>query len=362
MGAMPSHDQPKPLRRKMHTLTLTQPLTVGGSIGTLQPGEWLLSDQNSFELALMAERGSATLSQYDPWYDQECGTTLLVRSGAIGDLLFLTAAVRAYREAHEGIEVHLCCRKEHQSMFENTDLFDKLETYPLRKEDTRYANIVSLENIMELAHDTHATDAFATALGVTVDDYKPVYTVTDEEKSLAKNWITSNRPRVGIQLAASVKNRNYPLDLWAKVIFGLDDRGWEVFLFGHPGQIPEFAPNMKRTYIHNMSTEKLTFRESAALLSQCNAFVGVDSSLLHLCHALDVPAVGLFGAFSWQTRTAKAPLTHAITGDGECKNCRWHAKNGLHFPPMPCRQTQFCSVLASITPDRIVSKVDALKP
>ena len=347
----------------MHILHLTAPLHVGGSIGTLMPGHRFLHDQNAFELALMADRGTATLETFTPTPDPTNDRTIFMRSGAIGDLLFLTPAIRAYKLAHPERELTLSCRTEHQSLFDNTDLFDSLFPYPLPCGVIHDCpNIVSLENVMELADTEHATDAFAKALGVTVTDYKPVYVVTDEENSIAKNWIQSNRPRVGIQLAASTKNRNYPLDLWAKVIFGLDDRGWEVFLLGHPGQIPEFAPNMKRTYVHNMTTEKLTFRESAALLSQCNAFVGVDSSLLHLCHALDIPAVGLFGAFSWQTRTAKAPLTHAITGEGECKNCRWHAKNGLHFPPMPCRQEQFCSVLASITPERIIAKVDALKP
>jgi ADP-heptose:LPS heptosyltransferase len=354
----------------MHILTLTAPLPVGGSIGTLTPGEWIMSDQNAFELALLADRDTARLENKGCVAFGKINldtpgkpNILLMRSGAIGDLLFLTPVIEEYRKTKPGYPLHLCCRKEHFPLFENSGLFDALVSYPLEAKMVEdYWFVQSLENVIELAHDTHATDAFASALGVNVADYKPVYVVTDEEKSLAKNWITSNRPRVGIQLAASVKNRNYPLDLWAKVIFGLDDRGWEVFLFGHPGQIPEFAPNMKRTYVHNMTTEKLTFRESAALLSQCNAFVGVDSSLLHLCHALDVPAVGLFGAFSWQTRTAKAPLTHAITGEGECKNCRWHAKNGLHFPPMPCRQTQVCSVLASITPERIIAKVNAMKP
>jgi len=348
----------------MHILTLTAPLSVGGSIGTLTPGDWLLSDQNAFELALLADRGTATIRRFESFGSESPHSVLIMRSGAIGDLLFLTPAIREYRTLHPNLQLHLCCRKEHQVLFDGTGLFDKLVDYPYAipaRQDT-YSSILSLENVMELADDKHATDAFANALGVTVTDYKPSFTLTEDEKSLAKNWIQSNRPRVGIQLAASVKNRNYPLDQWAKVILGLDDRGWEVFLFGYPGQVPEFPPNMKRTYVHNMSTEKLTFRESAALLSLCNAFVGVDSSLLHLCHALDVPAIGLFGPFDWKTRTAKAPLTHALSGIGECKNCRWHAKNGQQFPPMPCRQTQFCSVLASITPERILAKVDALKP
>ena len=348
----------------MHILNLTTPLHVGGSIGILAPGEWLMSDQNAFELALMSERGSASLTQYHSWIDVSSDRVLLMRSGAIGDLLFLTPALREYKKSRPDIKIDLCCRKEHQPLFEGLDLFDALVQYPFEMPILgTYREIISLENVMELAHDAHATDAFAKALGITITDYKPAYSATEDEKTIAKVWLRSEtRPHVGVQLAASVRNRNYPLDLWAKVLLALEAKGWEVLIFGLPGQVPTFPPEMQRYFIQDMSTKGLTFRESAALLSQCNAFVGVDSSLIHLCHALDVPAVGLYGPFSWETRTAKAPLTHALTGVGECKNCRWHAKNGLHFPPMPCRQEQFCSVLASITPERIIAKVDALKP
>ncbi len=103
--------------------------------------------------------------------------------------------------------------------------------------------------------------------------------------------------------------------------------------------------------------------QSAAWVRNCDAFVGVDSSLLHLCHAFDVPAVGLYAAFPWQQRTSKAPLTRALTGIGECAPCRWHMHAGRHFPPnKPCSSVGYCTVLAGIEPVKIIASVNKLKP
>lgn len=358
----------------MHVLTLTAPLDTGSAFGVLEPGNWLLQDQNAFECALMAERGTARLEKRNASrkrhiYDDVNGTLVLpsesvlfIRSGAIGDLLLMSPAICAFKKANPDATIHLSCREQHHAIFGNTGFSPNLIGYPIKAELADiFDRVISLEDVMELS-DIHATDTFAAALGVTVEDYRPVFQLTEEERESAGVMMSGKRPKIGVQLKASTHNRNYPMDQWAKVIIGLEDRGWEVFLFGTPGQVPPLPPALRRTFIHDMSQSGMSFRETASILSHCNAFVGVDSALIHLCHALDVPAVGLYGAFSWQTRTAKAPLTHALMGTGECANCRWHAKLGQHFPDMPCRRTKKCSVLASIAPEIIITKVDGLKP
>ena len=350
----------------MHLLTNTAPIDPKTPLmGILAPGEWLMHDQNAFEFALMAERGTVELAgirridrnaSFDP--------VLIVRSGAFGDLLLASPAIRAFREKRPDREVVLSCFDIRRQLFEHTDLFDGFADYPLPySEIANYSEIISLENVIETAHDKHATDAFAEALGVTVTDYKPVNVVTPEEKETARARWQRNRPLVGIQLRASVRNRDYPAALWSKVILELENRGWDVLLFGSKGQIPPLPPEMRRTYIRDLSQHDLTFRETCAALANCAAFAGVDSALIHVCHALDIPAVGLYGPFPWQIRTAHAPKTEALTGTGACAGCCWHAKLGQHFPPgQPCYEKQICWVLATIPPERIVSKIDAMKP
>lgn len=82
-----------------------------------------------------------------------------------------------------------------------------------------------------------------------------------------------------------------------------------------------------------------------------------------MCHALDIPAIGLFGPIPWKLRTSKAPKTQVLTGLAECAPCFHHVHAGSHFPRnMPCAKTQRCVAMGEIDPMRIVAKVDALKP
>jgi ADP-heptose:LPS heptosyltransferase len=350
----------------MHTIHLTAPVDMGNSFGLLPAGDWIVQDQNAFEIALMADRGTAKLSVFPSYTRENCNNVLIMRSGAIGDLLFMSPAIRAFKRCYPKIDVSLCCFDKHFPIFENTDLFHDLIKYPMVKNRiVDFDRCISLENVIELS-DLHATDAFGKALfDPKIEDYKPVYKVSDQEKTDALAWKKKfgSRPLVGIQLKSSTRNRDYPLNLWAEVIICLEKRGWAVILFGQPGQIPPIPTELNRPFVHDASQSGMSLRESVALLWVCDAFVGVDSSFIHFCHALDIPAVGLFGPFKWQTRTSKAPLTRALTGTGDCAGCGWHSKIGRHFPSnKPCSEKQKCLVLADIKPERIIAAVEKLKP
>ncbi len=346
----------------MHTLTNAQPIDLGKSLGILAPGEWLMSDLNAFEIAMRGERGTVKIRQ-DGWKDLTVpnGGTLIMRSGAIGDLLMLTPAVAAMKK-RPSISVF----DTHKSLFTGLDIFDRIETYPLPLAHVaRYSRIISLEDTMETDHSQHATDVFAKALGLEtpLPSYKPLYEVTEFEKEAAKKWTFGNRPNIAIQPRASIPNRDYPAQLWGEVITRLEKRGWGILIFGRKGQIPELPPELQTPFIRNLAQEELPLRESVAVLSQCDAFCGVDSSFMHFAGALGIPSVSLHGPFRWQTRTAHYPLNTALTGNGECAGCSWHMHNGRMFPPnKPCSTRGLCVVLADIKPERIVARIDLLKP
>lgn len=348
----------------MHVLSLSEPVNLGKTLGVLGAGQWLMHDLNAFEIALKAKRGAAKVNQYYDGGPDDRNTfrsSLIMRSGAIGDLLLLTP-VLAEMKRKSGLANSLCCFAHHQELFAGNE--DVLSTipYPLALDASGKFIITSLENTMECDHTQHATDVFAKALGLTTPlaDYRPVYHVTDAEKEATQKHLFKQRPTLAVQVKASVANRDYPLPLWYEVITKLEQRGWGIVLLGRKGQTP---PMPDHAFIRDLSALGLSFRESAAVLSQCQAFVGVDSAWAHMCHALDIPAVVLFAAFDWKNRTGKAPKTIAISGVGECAPCSWHMHAGHQFPPgKPCSKPQVCTVLASITPERIVAKVSLLKP
>lgn len=287
-----------------------------------------------------------------------------MRSGAFGDLLMLSPVLKEWPYLQF---ITLSCFKHHHALFDgwkNREI--GLEEYPLPFEKIKlYSKIVSLENTMELDHEHHATDVFAKALGVPtpLKSYKPIYHVTDAEKAATKKWLFTARPNLAIQPRASTPNRDYPGQLWGEVITKLEQRGWGILLFGKKGQVPPLDKSLQSPFIRNLAEEDLPLRESVAVLSQCDAFCGVDSSFMHFAAALDIPSVSLHGSFPWQIRTLHYPLNTALTGAGDCAGCCWHKHDGQYFPPdKPCTKTGLCVVLASIKPDRIVSKVDSLKP
>ncbi len=321
-----------------------------------------MHDANAFEIALRAERGTVKIRDHG-WEEllnpDATAETLVMRSGAIGDLLMLTPALKAMPQ-----RAVVSCFEHHWPILDRDK--QPYERYPLPLEMVHlYGKIISLENTMETNHEEHATDVFAKALGVPtpLKSYKPIYHVRDDEKSATSKWLFKGRPNLAIQPRASIPNRDYPGQLWGEVILELEKRGWGILLIGRKGQIPPLGDKMKSPFIRNLAEEDLSLRESVAVLSQCDAFAGVDSSFNHFAAALDIPSVSLFGPFRWQTRAAHYPLNTALTGPGDCAGCSWHMHNGRMFPPnKPCTEKGFCVVLAGIKTERIVAKISALKP
>ncbi len=326
-----------------------------------------MHDANAFEIALRAERGTVTVKPYaspEVTSAVDDRPRLIMRSGAIGDLLMLSPVLKEWPYLQF---IALSCFKHHREIFDGWPRGDvMLEEYPLPLDRIKfYSKIVSLENTMETNHEEHATDVFAKALGVPtpLKSYKPIYHVRDDEKAATAKWLFKGRPNLAIQPRASIPNRDYPGQLWGEVILELEKRGWGILLIGRKGQIPPLGDKMKSPFIRNLAEEDLSLRESVAVLSQCDAFAGVDSSFMHFAAALDIPSVSLHGAFPWQIRTKHYSLNTALTGPGDCAGCCWHMHNGRMFPPnKPCTEKGFCVVLAGIKTERIVAKIDALKP
>lgn len=346
----------------MHLLTNTEAITLNKTLGKLEPGSWVMHDLNAFEIAQKAPRGTVTNREHG-WTQllsqEEGAPTLVMRSGAIGDLLMLTPALRAMGEPKPTI----CCFPHMHAIFEHSGF--PVESYPLALSRVgQYGKIISLEDTLETDFTHNGADVFAKALDVPtpLKNYRPLYTVTDTEKALARKHLFSGRPNVAIQPRSSISNRDYPSELWYRVMVELERRGWGILLLGKKNQVPRLPPQMDTPFIRNLADLDLPLREAVAVLSLCDAFAGIDSSMMHFAAALDIPAVSLHGPFPWSIRTANYPNNTALTGRGECAGCCWHMTEGAHFPPnKPCTKRGYCVVLADIHPDRIATRIDLLK-
>lgn len=209
----------------------------------------------------------------------------------------------------------------------------------------------------EKAKTVHAVDLFGKWAGVEIEDRTLTYHLSvGEEKWAGIVYPKTEKKRVGIQARASAAVRTYDPSLLAVVIELLRSEGNEVFLFGAPGDI---TCDMKD--IVNLSESGLTFRQSVAVMSTCDAFFAPDSALAHVAQAIEIPLLALYGSFPSHLRVTGDPsITDVIDAKGECAPCFHHA--GVRPEnkwPMegPCRKADFCTVLAGVSPGKIAKRI-----
>jgi ADP-heptose:LPS heptosyltransferase len=348
----------------------------------IEPGRYLLEDVNAAHLLVLA--GGGQMVPYlqpvplSPDALLESASVLFMRAGGFGDLVLLTPVLRELKRRSPATKIAVCTMRHYGVVLEGLPYVDEIVPYPPSEEKANsYSACVFYENAVErnpAAEQIHITDLFAMLAGIEGMDAAaklPEYRVKASEAIWA-NEMFPRQPgvrRVCIQVGTSSAARVYHRGQLGEATGKLTKDGWEVFLLGEKGEINlqgRTAPNLR-----NLADMGLSFRQSCAVLSTADAFLGSDSALLHVAGALAVPAVGLYGPFPWKLRTAYCPTTFAIqgteirVGGAPCSPCFHHVNSARrnHFPDhCPSKKKGFCEVLASITPDRIVGKLNQIAP
>lgn len=289
------------------------------------------------------------------------GDLLVIAPGGWGDLLFLEPVLRGWRVNNPNARLGLTVGTEHYRIFDGLGLNFEQVPYPV-PQDTVYAfdsNVFATEMRIHRNPGIHPTDLYAEALGLELQDKRPRYNISIEESEFAKKELPKgDRSRIGLHVRATALCRTYPHGVPLLEAL-LSKHKYEVVLFGAYGEAQ--ADDSAELGLVNLCNRKLTFRQSAAMLSTCDGFIAPDSGLLHVAGALGVPTVALFGPFGWKERTIYYPTVHALQGRAKCAPCHHHKRAGREWPEGgPCEKAGHCVALADITPQRIVAKLEAL--
>ena len=124
-------------------------------------------------------------------------------------------------------------------------------------------------------------------LGIDCYDYKAVYYLSEEEKDWAKQeTIQFEKPILAICTKSKEPVKNWPEANWLDLIQNLKAK-FSIIQLGD-GREPTFKG------VHRYAG-KLSMRESAAILSKANYFIGPDSLLMHIANGLNIPSTIIFG-------------------------------------------------------------------
>jgi ADP-heptose:LPS heptosyltransferase len=360
----------------MHTITLSQPYNDKLRRKTLEAGTYLCEDLTAFEIGQEAQRGASRVEPFPIPTSEDCRMPvsekpiLVVSNCGYGDALAWTPAFRKF-PAESPTPIHLCCPARVHCVFDHLPYAPVLLDYPLRIESglaEQYSYVICSEHIQESSEKGRtmsAIDIRAELLHLkleTPEERKSDYVVTKEEREWAvMKYPNFSRRRIGIQLESSSPTRNFHPDRMSRVMSLLYQAGHELMLLGSAGSGPN-VPAQYRDRVHACYADNLTFRQSAAVVATCDVVLAPDSSLLHIAGILGIPAVGLFGSTHWSLRTADYKSVHVIQGEGGCDlaPCWHHPKGSQIFPAgAPCEASGHCAPLNSITPERVVARLNA---
>lgn len=241
---------------------------------------------------------------------------LVVHPGGFGDLLWLNAVYE--KLAERGVRVHHSCFPYYAPVLQGfaeavsyplsltpaaesavKQGFDEwVHPEPLTNHDGYWREFFHVERAVQVppCMDAHPADRMAARFGVELGAKKAAYRVTDEERTWARVWWPrkTGKRRVALQSQSSVALKSYPH--FAALPAMLHEAGFEVLIIGEPrrGKMPPGIPPTVR----DCTMEGADIRTSLARAAECDVCLGADSVLIHFAHAMDIPAVGLFGPFS----------------------------------------------------------------
>lgn len=134
---------------------------------------------------------------------------------------------------------------------------------------------------------------------------------------------------VGLVPSSNMVIKRWPLPGWLALDAHLRERGYRTILFcDRPGG------SVQRAFEDACSTAIPVYTpldNVAALLAKCDLIVGVDTGLLHMAGALDVPWVGLFGPTNPEVtgpydRSGGIALVAPFSKEPTCAACWKHFK------------------------------------
>lgn len=286
--------------------------------------------------------------------------------GGMGDLLMMTPGLQALTMKYPNAQIDFAIPKSFHPAFEgftavrlldiNEDKFDlshyhrwiNLTHCPAGQVESRqYPNV-----------RTNRIEIFARAMGIPkwrlrrTAGFKPAYRVTPDEQAWAQDYLREHnpegRPVIGVQPFAADTYRNWPhMEALVKRL----SADHLVLLFHH-------EDILGYDFDHVIKVRQ-SFRQCAALVSQCFRLVGVDSSFMHLSAALDIPTVAIFIAISGKVRARNYPNVRICAPDKSefpCSPCWRHEHKPCHLTnareSICARSVTVEQVIAALNTDR----------
>ena len=246
---------------------------------------------------------------------------ILLRGGGIGDLIMLTPAIRALREAlPPHAQIILATSRDKRSLFETGSLIDRIASHPIRMSDFMEADYYIDFTVRDtLFSSEHMTDFYLASCHI---DYRKI---ADKTPWISRELGTSNtvagifegirRDHTGPIALLSGEASDTIRTVPAKVL-RIFPESFDDVLFVVPRKTGETGNAEFKEYIHTGNVSFLdtfsSLTDFVSAIQACDAVISSDSAAYHIAAALGKPCLALFGPVHSSRRALYYPTVHPV--------------------------------------------------
>jgi ADP-heptose:LPS heptosyltransferase len=296
--------------------------------------KWIDNEQKSFNTVPSPKQKNIKIKKQAT----KIPTILIRRKGAKGDVLMTTPIIKELKKKYpESLLVY------------ETDCPDILKNNPCIDHTERHISKLSDYDIVltpryEDAPGENAIDVMAKQCGVKLVSRKMDLFLTEDHAMWAKSKINPSKKYIAFHTGRTWISREWPIERFNAVGQHFLSNGWNIIELGD-----------KST--NHMGLGKdcrgCSIKQTAALIKECQIFIGVDSVCSNIAKAVGTPACTIYGCASPSTRVADAIEYPVWIDDLECKGCR--DRTSAEF--VECQQQEiYC--LTMITPSLVIKTVE----
>lgn len=322
---------------------------------------------------------------------------LVVRYGTIGDSIFASAFYRELRQALPDVRIDILVDDIAEGVMRNCpyinkifyvdgkyknfwgyiSLFSKYDTVYFLKNDNFFTKIAFLAGVKKRIgfdikrnkfltiktpynENRHEIDCYLDLLkaaGIQVNNDKTELWLDEINNAKVKELVgcISNK-KILIQAYSRFAQKNWLDKYWVTIIKYLSNElGAQVFYAGGSKDNYCNITNALRDYVDLMPIDmcgKLSISETMSLIKNMDMVIGIDSGLIHMAAALDVPSILLHGPTSlvrWKPRSEKCTV---LSRKFSCSPCCLQSGSKKY-----CKD-KISECMEFLTPDIVVKAIN----
>ena len=273
------------------------------------------------------DKSPADLRPYNFDIDATDKKILFVRSMGQGDFLFLSPLIKLIKDNFPTSTIDFAGVEFQQSMLKMIPGITNIINIPiLESEFESYDYHFHVSTLLEMdSQSKNVYDLYLDALNQnseeTDEKYKRPYV---KEQFIQKEPI--NADIIGLHPFANNPIRALEMNLVNSLVDGLINSGLKVIMFSNQEEMEIAKTIIKQPQIIWAIEKHKSMEQTAQLLMTCKKVIAVDSVIVHLAQAMNVPTVALYGPFSAASRLKYYKNITIIDTNPDCR-CSLHSVN-----------------------------------